>query len=69
MWGALGYCRITWQAGREQVSGVMLRFELRSPWGESRQPTLENVKLYCTPIVNLFKKRGCSAHPPGREAG
>lgn len=39
----------------KQVSGVMLRFELRSPWGESRQPTLENVKLYCTPIVNLFK--------------
>ena len=39
----------------KQVCGVMLRFELRTPWRESRPPTLENVKLYCTPIVNLFK--------------
>lgn len=39
----------------KQVRGVMLRFELRTPWRESQQPTLENVKLYCTPIVNLFK--------------
>ncbi|UII74012.1 type VI secretion system baseplate subunit TssF [Pseudomonas sp. HN11] len=39
----------------EQVCGVMLRFELRNPWRGARQPTLDNVKLYCTPIVNLFK--------------
>lgn len=39
----------------KQVCGVILRFELRTPWREPQQPTLDNVKLYCTPIVNLFK--------------
>lgn len=39
----------------KQVCGVIVRFELRTPWRESQQPTLDNVKLYCTPIVNLFK--------------
>ena len=39
----------------KQTRSVLLRFELRTPWRESRQPTLDNVKLYCTPIVNLFK--------------
>lgn len=39
----------------KQVHAVLLRFELRAPWSESQQPSLDNVKLYCTPIVNLFK--------------
>ncbi|WPN21065.1 type VI secretion system baseplate subunit TssF [Pseudomonas marginalis] len=39
----------------KQVCGMVLRFELRNPWRESQLPTLDNVKLYCTPIVNLFK--------------
>lgn len=39
----------------KQVRGMVLRFQLRRSWRESRQPTLDNVKLYCTPIVNLFK--------------
>ena len=39
----------------KQVCGVVLRFELRNPLRESQRPTLDNVKLYCTPIVNLFK--------------
>ena len=30
------------------------RFELRTQRAESVRPTLDNVKLYCTPIVNLF---------------
>jgi type VI secretion system protein ImpG len=38
-----------------QVRGVVMRFELRNPCHGARHPTLENVKLYCTPIVNLFK--------------
>ncbi|WP_339471799.1 MULTISPECIES: type VI secretion system baseplate subunit TssF [unclassified Pseudomonas] len=38
----------------KQLYGVMLRFELRNPSRESQVPTLDNVKLYCTPIVNLF---------------
>ena len=39
----------------KQVWGVVLRFELRNPLHEAQHPTLDNVKLYCTPIVNLFK--------------
>ncbi|VVM36064.1 hypothetical protein PS663_00026 [Pseudomonas fluorescens] len=39
----------------KQVHGVVVRFELDNPWREPQQPTLDNVKLYCTPIVNLFK--------------
>lgn len=39
----------------KQVCGMVLRFELRSPLSELQHPTLDNVKLYCTPIVNLFK--------------
>ena len=38
----------------EQVGGVTLRFELHTQWQEAQRPTLDNVKLYCTPIVNLF---------------
>ena len=39
----------------EQVCSMTVRFELRTPWQEAQRPTLDNVKLYCTPIVNLFK--------------
>ncbi|OIN51748.1 type VI secretion protein [Pseudomonas azotoformans] len=39
----------------KQVRGVVLRLRFGKPWRESRLPTLDNVKLYCTPIVNLFK--------------
>ncbi|AUG08340.1 type VI secretion system baseplate subunit TssF [Pseudomonas sp. S09G 359] len=39
----------------KQTRGVVLRFELNTPWRETQHPTLDNVKLYCTPIVNLFK--------------
>lgn len=38
----------------EQACGVTLRFELRTQWQEAQRPTVDNVKLYCTPIVNLF---------------
>ncbi|TFY90533.1 type VI secretion system baseplate subunit TssF [Pseudomonas kairouanensis] len=39
----------------KQVFGVTLRFELRTQGHEPAQVGLDNVKLYCTPIVNLFK--------------
>ncbi|WDU64685.1 type VI secretion system baseplate subunit TssF [Pseudomonas poae] len=39
----------------KQVCAMVLRFELRNPLRETQRPTLDNVKLYCTPIVNLFK--------------
>ena len=39
----------------EQVHGLTLRFALRTQGHEPARVTLDNVKLYCTPIVNLFK--------------
>lgn len=39
----------------KQVRGVELRFEINKSGSLRVRPTLENVKLYCTPIVNLFK--------------
>lgn len=39
----------------KQVHAVKLCFALRSQCREAQPPTLDNVKLYCTPIVNLFK--------------
>ncbi|MEO8490106.1 type VI secretion system baseplate subunit TssF [Pseudomonas sp.] len=39
----------------QQVRGMVLRFELRAGGYKAQRPTLDNVKLYCTPIVNLFK--------------
>ena len=39
----------------KQMRGLELRFEIRKSGIQRLRPTLENVKLYCTPIVNLFK--------------
>ncbi|WP_426135174.1 type VI secretion system baseplate subunit TssF [Pseudomonas sp. PWP3-1b2] len=39
----------------QQVHGMVLRFELQAEGYKAQRPTLDNVKLYCTPIVNLFK--------------
>ena len=39
----------------KQVHGVELRFDIRNSEAQRLRPTLDNVKLYCTPIVNLFK--------------
>ncbi|TWC17340.1 MULTISPECIES: type VI secretion system baseplate subunit TssF [unclassified Pseudomonas] len=39
----------------EQMRGVDLRFEIGKNGIQRLHPTLDNVKLYCTPIVNLFK--------------
>lgn len=38
----------------DQTCGMVLRFELRAQGHVLQRPTLDNVKLYCTPIVNLF---------------
>ncbi|MBX4134683.1 type VI secretion system baseplate subunit TssF [Pseudomonas sp. S5F11] len=42
-------------AALQQACGVTLRFELSGRCPQLQQPTLDNVKLYCTPIVNLFE--------------
>ncbi|MGN8344075.1 type VI secretion system baseplate subunit TssF [Pseudomonas sp. SMV71] len=39
----------------EQMRGLELRFDIGTSALQRMRPTLENVKLYCTPIVNLFK--------------
>ncbi|MCU1758130.1 type VI secretion system baseplate subunit TssF [Pseudomonas sp. 14P_8.1_Bac3] len=39
----------------KQVRGLELRFDIHKSGIQRLRPTLENVKLYCTPIVNLFK--------------
>ncbi|ODB41000.1 type VI secretion system baseplate subunit TssF [Pseudomonas mosselii] len=39
----------------KQVHGVELRFDIRRGEAQRLRPTLDNVKLYCTPIANLFK--------------
>nr|WP_245362816.1 type VI secretion system baseplate subunit TssF [Pseudomonas sp. BP8] len=38
-----------------QVRGLELRFDIRKSGIQRLRPTVDNVKLYCTPIVNLFK--------------
>ncbi|MNJ36416.1 hypothetical protein D3C77_312020 [compost metagenome] len=39
----------------KQIHGLEIRFDIRKSGIQRLRPTLENVKLYCTPIVNLFK--------------
>lgn len=39
----------------KHVRGVELRLDIRKSGIQRLRPTLDNVKLYCTPIVNLFK--------------
>jgi type VI secretion system protein ImpG len=38
-----------------QIRGVELCFGLHTQGQATQSPTLDNVKLYCTPIVNLFQ--------------
>ncbi len=39
----------------KHVRGLELRFDIRKSGVQRLRPTLDNVKLHCTPIVNLFK--------------
>ncbi|UZJ62564.1 type VI secretion system baseplate subunit TssF [Pseudomonas sp. KU26590] len=39
----------------KQVRGLEMRFDIRKSGVQRLRPTLDNVKLHCTPIVNLFK--------------
>ena len=51
----------------KQVRGVELRFKLGQRNPEQVQPTLDNVKLFCTPVVNLFKHDGVPIRLDGRQ--
>lgn len=39
----------------EQARGIELRFDIRKAGIQRIRPTRDNVRLYCTPVVNLFK--------------
>lgn len=43
------------EATLKQVCGLELRFDIRKSSGQRLRPTLDNVKLFCTPVVNLFE--------------
>ncbi|NVZ22031.1 type VI secretion system baseplate subunit TssF [Pseudomonas costantinii] len=51
----------------KQVHGMVLRFELRTREHEPQRPTLDNVKLYCTPIINLFKHDAVPVRLDGKQ--
>lgn len=38
----------------ERARGLQLRFEIHKAGVQRIRPTLDNVRLYCTPVVNLF---------------
>ena len=38
----------------KQARGIELRFDIHKAGVQRIRPTLENVRLYCTPVVNLF---------------
>ncbi|MCD5994603.1 type VI secretion system baseplate subunit TssF [Pseudomonas sp. CDFA 602] len=40
----------------EQTRAVQLVFDMASSDIQNLRPTIDNVKLYCTPVVNLFKQ-------------
>lgn len=42
---------------RAQACGVQLRFEFNQYPTTAPRPNLENVKLHCTPVINLFRHR------------
>ncbi|MGE8358698.1 type VI secretion system baseplate subunit TssF [Pseudomonas sp.] len=39
----------------KQARGLELRFDIQKAGTQRIRPTLENVRLYCTPVVNLFQ--------------
>lgn len=51
----------------KRVHGMVLRFELRTRGQPPQRPTLDNVKLYCTPIVNLFKHDAVPVRLDGKQ--
>nr|WP_178132088.1 type VI secretion system baseplate subunit TssF [Pseudomonas sp. C2B4] len=51
----------------KQVRGLELRFDIRNSGTLRMRPTLDNVKLYCTPIVNLFKHDALPIRLDGKE--
>ncbi|MGE6385801.1 type VI secretion system baseplate subunit TssF [Pseudomonas sp. NPDC078416] len=55
------------EARLKQVRGLALRFDIRKSGVLRLRPTLDNVKLHCTPIVNLFKHDASPIRLEGRQ--
>ncbi|MQT72075.1 type VI secretion system baseplate subunit TssF, partial [Pseudomonas sp. FSL R10-0071] len=51
----------------KQVRGLELRFDIRQSNAQRLRPTLDNVKLYCTPIVNLFQHDAMPVRLDGKQ--
>ena len=51
----------------KQVRGLELRFDIRKSALQRLRPTLDNVKLHCTPIVNLFKHDAMPVRLDGKQ--
>lgn len=50
----------------EQAQGLQLRFTFRGASAQRIQPSLDNVRLNCTPIVNLFTEDAAPIRLDGR---
>ncbi|QIB51862.1 type VI secretion system baseplate subunit TssF [Pseudomonas sp. OIL-1] len=51
----------------KQVRGMELRFDIRKSSLQRIRPTLDNVRLYCTPVVNLFSHDATPIRLDGRQ--
>ncbi|MEB0155900.1 type VI secretion system baseplate subunit TssF, partial [Pseudomonas sp. CCC4.3] len=49
------------------AKGIELHFSISKNGMERQRPTVDNVKLYCTPIVNLFKHDASPIRLEGKE--
>jgi type VI secretion system protein ImpG len=51
----------------KKISGLELRFDIRKSSLERQCPSVDNVKLHCTPIVNLFTHDGVPIRMDGKQ--
>ncbi len=51
----------------QQATGLELRFSLSKVGGQRIRPTADNVRLYCTPVVNLFAHDAIPIRLDGRQ--
>lgn len=51
----------------KHVRGLELRFDIRKSDVQRLRPTLDNVKLHCTPIVNLFRHDATPVRLEGKQ--
>ncbi|GGJ02878.1 type VI secretion system baseplate subunit TssF [Halopseudomonas pertucinogena] len=51
----------------KQACGLELRFHIRRTGSQRIRPTLDNIRLYCTPVVNLFAHDATPIRLDGRQ--